>query len=99
MRLILFLAGIAVGIVAVTIYRMPSDYRSRVQTAERECDFFVLSDPSSTLALEEVDCTLVHDDVLVRFQVDTAATTFVECTQDHSSLKPPEIINCTLLRK
>jgi hypothetical protein len=98
-KVILFLAGIAIGIVAATIYKMPSDYRLRVETAERECDFFVLSDPSSNLAPEQINCTMVHDDILIRFQVDAEATTFVECNQDNGSLRAPQPTNCTLYRQ
>ena len=75
-------------------------YTVMVRTAEQQCNILAMSNSDIDLLPHEIDCALVHHDILMTFRLGPNSNFYWDCLPpDQVMLQPIPASNCSFYRR
>lgn len=99
MKWALIFCAVAIVFMVIVLSHHRHAYRLTVEVAEERCNFLALSDPDVGLEADQIDCKLVHHDILMTLRVNKSSDYYVDCLTTDSLLGGEAPRDCTIYRR
>ena len=97
MKFLLFAIAFLVVFMTSLVIHHQHAYQLSVKLGEAECKFLALSNNALSLSAEQIDCSLVHHDILMVFKVSPSSEHTVSCLLHDTLFGAGPPTNCNLV--